>query len=147
MAYKPRFGTKKRDELYSRERLAAHLAGLGEHPICVHCQLPVTPGQAWDESHIGTPKALGGKSTGVGHLICNRLDGAKNVTPTVAKVKRIRLRNLGVTGTGLGAHSLPAGRRSRLSKSVSGPVKPRLTHAEKHAAFMARRYQFLQEQS
>jgi len=147
MAYKPRFGSKRRDELYSRECLAAHKAERGSHPICVHCDLPVMPGQAWDESHIGTPKALGGKSTGVGHLVCNRLDGAKSVTPMVAKVKRIRLRNLGVTGPGLGPHSLPGGRRSRISKSVSGAVKPRLTHAQKHAAFMARRYPFLQEQS
>jgi len=147
MRYRPRFGTKRRDDLYAREALAAHKAGRGPHPICPHCDLPVTTDQAWDEAHIGAPRCFGGKETGVGHMLCNRLDGAKNVTPAAAKARRVRMKHLGITGPGLGPHPLPAGRRSSISKSVSGPVKPRLTHAQKHAAFMARRYPFLQEQS
>jgi hypothetical protein len=139
MAYKPRFGTRLREALYQREQLAAHKAARGEFPICVHCDQPVTPGQAWDEAHVGTPRALGGTDVGVGHRLCNRLDNNVNVTPTVARVKRVRLRHLGVTGPGLGRHALPAGKRSPLRKTVKGTVVARLSGAEKHRRLMARR--------
>lgn len=143
MPYKPKFGSRHRDFLYSRDSSVATKAGRGCFPICPHCDLPVTPGQSWDECHVGTPDALGGKSTSVGHRLCNRLDNNLNVTPTVAKVKRVRLRHLGITGPGLGPHPLPAGRRSNVSRGVNGKLKARETHAQKHAAFMARRYPFL----
>ena len=139
MAYKPRFGTNRREALYQREALAAHLAGRGEHPICVHCDRPVTPGQAWDEAHIGTPAALGGNDTGVGHRLCNRLDNNRKVTPMVARVKRIRLLHLGVTGPGLGNHPLPGGMRAAVSKTIRHGVQPRLSQSEKLAATLARR--------
>lgn len=140
MAYKPRFGTRRREALYQRETLAAYKAGRGEHPICVHCDLPVTPDQAWDESHVGAPRAFGGKEVGVGHRLCNRLDNNRNVTPAAAKAARVRLRHLGVTGPGLGRHPLPGGVRSPLRKTMRGEVVPRASQAERHAAFLKRRY-------
>jgi hypothetical protein len=139
MAYKPKFGTRRRESLYQREQLAAHKAGLGKFPICVHCNLPVTPDQSWDEAHIDVPKCLGGKSVGVGHRLCNRLDNNEVVTPMAAKVRRKRLRHLGVTGPGLGKHPLPAGRRSKVSKTINNGVQPRLTLGERLAALKARR--------
>lgn len=142
MAYTPRFGTAAREALYARDALAAHKAGRGPHPICVHCDLPVTPGQPWDACHVGAPACFGGKVTRVGHRPCNQRDNAENVTPMAAKAAKVFKRHVGITGPGLGRHPLPGGRRSPLSKSLDGPVKPRLTHAEKHAAAMARRYPF-----
>jgi hypothetical protein len=138
MAYKPRFGSRRREQLYQREALAAHKAGRGEFPVCVHCGLPVT-GKAWDESHVGAPAALGGKVTGVGHRLCNRLDNNRVVTPMVAKVKRVRLRHLGVTGPGLGRHALPGGRRSNISKTFADGVVARLSGTERTRQAIARR--------
>jgi hypothetical protein len=131
MRYRPRFGSKRREALWQCEALAAYKAGRGEHPICVHCDRPVTVGQAWDEAHVVVPRALGGKDTGVGHRLCNRLDNNLVVTPTVARVKRVRLRHLGVTGPGLGRHALPGGTRSGLSKTMRHGVQPRLTLGQK----------------
>jgi hypothetical protein len=142
VGYKARFGTKRRDELYSRERTAAHLAGRGEFPICVHCDLPVTPGQAWDEAHIGTPRALGGKSTGVGHRRCNHIDNNLVVTPLVAKAKRVRRRHLGIAGPGLGRHPLPGGTRSTVRKTVRGEVVPRVSLGERLERLRAKRFFF-----
>ena len=139
MAYKPRFGTKRREALWQCEQLAAYKAGRGNFPICVHCDQPVTIGQAWDESHIAVPAALGGKTVGVGHRLCNRLDNNKSVTPMVARVKRVRLRHLGITGPGLGRHALPGGRRSDISKTIAGGVSARLSGSQKHARAMTRR--------
>ena len=74
MAYKPLFGSKPREQVWQLECLAAHVAGRGELPICVHCEQPVGPGQAWDRAHVTVPRAFGGKSVGVGHRKCNQLD-------------------------------------------------------------------------
>ena len=139
MRYQPRFGSKRRESLYQRETLAAHKAGRGVFPICVHCDRPVTPGQAWDESHVGAPAALNGKTVGVGHRLCNRLDNNQVVTPMVARVKRVRLKHLGVTGPGLGRHALPGGTRAPVSKTMRHGVQPRLTLGEKLAATLAKR--------
>lgn len=90
-----RLSSKDREKLYDAEALRAREAGRGDYPICNLCDLPVKPGQAWDESHDGTPKALGGTSVGVAHRRCNRWHGAKIVTPMVAKVKRQRRAYIG----------------------------------------------------
>jgi hypothetical protein len=140
MAYKPRFGTRAREALYAREALAAHKAGRGEFPVCVHCDLAVTPGQAWDECHVGAPRCFGGNAVGVGHRTCNQRDNNAVVTPAFAKATRVRRRHLGVTGPGLGRHPLPAGVRAPLRKTLRGAVVPRLSHAQRHAAYLARRY-------
>lgn len=131
---------KSREDLWSRDATAAYIAGRGRNPICPHCDLPVTPGQAWDECHVGTPKFAGGKRTAVGHRICNRLANNKADTPAFAKGNRVRQRHIGARGPGLGKSPMRAGRRSGTSKSFRHGLVPRLTHAERHAAFLERRY-------
>lgn len=140
MATRWQFGTKHRDYLYSRCRNEAGISGLGNYPICNICNQPVLPTDAWDESHAPEhPKALGGKSVAIAHLTCNRDHGAKVVTPMVAKVKRTRDKFLGIKGPGLGRHPMQGGRRSGVTRTMSGEVKPRLTLAQKHAQFLQRR--------
>ena len=140
MAYKPLFGSKLREQVWQLECLAAYRVDRGEFPICVHCDLPVTPDQAWDRSHVTVPRALNGKSVGVGHRKCNQHDNNKVVTPMVAKAERVRKKHVGITGPGLGKHPMQCGRRSRTTKTMSGGVKPRLTSAQRHRAFLAKRY-------
>ena len=136
-----RFGSRHRDYLYSEAKAEAGIAGLGEHPVCNICGQPVTPQDAWDESHAPEhPRALGGKSKGIAHMTCNRDHGAQVVVPLVAKVKRVRAKYLGIKGPGLGAHPMQGGRRSGVSRSISGEVKPRTTLAQKHKAFLRERY-------
>lgn len=139
MAYKPRFGSKKREDLWAREKLHAYLNGRGDHPICNICDEPVTPDQAWDESHEGAPKALGGKSVGVGHRKCNRDHGAQVVTLMVSKAKRGHKKFVGILGPGLGKFPMQGGRRSRVSKTMRNGLQPRLTLAQRHALFLQKR--------
>jgi hypothetical protein len=139
MAYKRKFGTKKRDDIWARESTNAYLAGHGRLPLCVHCDQPVYPDQAWDVSHVAVPRALGGKSVGCGHRKCNQLDNVKVVIPAVAKAERVRKFHCGISGPGLGPHPMDGGRRSRLSKTFRHGVQPRLTLAQKHQLFLARR--------
>lgn len=110
------------------------------HPYCNLCHQPVLPGDAWDVSHSGAPKANGGKSVGVAHRNCNQRDGHENVTPMVAKAKRQRRRHTGVTGPGLGPQPMRCGKRSALSRTFSHGVVPRRNHAAKHRIAMAQRY-------
>ena len=139
MAYKPRFGSRQREATWQCEALAAYKAGRGQLPICNLCDLPVEPTQAWDRSHAGAPRSLGGKSVGVAHLLCNRLDGQQIVVPMVAKAERVRKRHFGITGPGLGKYPMKAGKRSSISKTVRGQVVSRLTGAQKHARAMRKR--------
>jgi hypothetical protein len=140
MAYKPMFGSKLREQVWQLECLVAYKAGRGNYPICVHCDLPVTPADAWDRAHVTVPRALGGKSVGVGHRPCNQLDNNKVVTPTVAKAEAVRKKHVGITGPGLGNHPMQCGRRSRQRKTMNHGVQPRLTGAQKHADFLRKRY-------
>lgn len=140
MAYKAQFGTKARDYLYSREKNFAELNGLGKFPICPHCDQPVTPDQAWDRVHITVPRAFGGKSTGVGHRRCNQLDNNLVVTPAFAKAEEVRKKFVGIKGPGLGPAPMRCGRRSLQTKTMRHGVQPRLTGAQKHRAFMAKRF-------
>jgi hypothetical protein len=140
MAYRAKYGTKHRDYLYSAARTEAHIAERGEYPICPHCDLPVTPDQAWDEVHVTVPRCFGGRVKTVGHRLCNRRDNNEVVTPAFAKAERVRKRHLGITGPGLTAHAMPCGRRSSRRKTFDHGIQPRLTHAEEHQAFLARRY-------
>lgn len=139
MAYKPQFGTKARDYLYSREKNHAQLNGLGDHPICPHCNLPVTPDQMWDETHI-VPRAFGGKSTCVGHRECNQRDNHEVVTPAAAKARRVYQKHVGIKGPGLGPKPMQGGRRSRQRKTMRGPVVERQDYGTRHADFMRRRF-------
>ena len=140
MAYQPLFGSRLREQVWQLECLVAYKAGRGRFPICVHCDLPVTPDQAWDRSHITVPAAFGGRSVGVGHRKCNQLDNNQVVTPASAKANAVRKKHLGITGPGLGRAPMRCGRRSRQRKTFSRGVQPRRTLAEQHRDFLARRY-------
>lgn len=82
MLRRKRMTTAQRRAFYEDKR------GDNAYPICNLCSLPIRPGQDWEESHEGAPHALGGARTGIAHKRCNRLHGAKVVTPMVAKAKR-----------------------------------------------------------
>jgi hypothetical protein len=110
-----------------REALFERCCGGNEYPLCNLCELPILPGQDWDESHIGAPAALGGRTTGVAHRRCNRQHGSDVVTPMVAKVKRIRRKHLGIETPGMGKRRMAAGRNSRISKTMRHGIVPRLT--------------------
>ncbi|NWG26143.1 MAG: hypothetical protein HXY30_17295 [Pseudorhodoplanes sp.] len=140
MARKYLFGSKQREDLWLREKHNAQLSGRGDLPICNLCDLPVRKTDAWDESHDpGRAKAFGGKRTAIAHRLCNHLHGAQVVTPAIAKSNKVRRRDIGAAGPGLGRHPMPGGRRSRLSKSFSHGVVPRLTLSEKLAVMRAKR--------
>lgn len=109
-------------------------------PDCNLCGLPVFPGDAWDESHVGAPAALGGTVTGVAHRACNQRDNHLVVTPMVAKVKRQARNHVGITGPGLGRCPMAAGRNSGRSRTMGGRVVARLSQAERHAVAMHARY-------
>ena len=87
MTFRRRLNTTQRRALYKSAVEAACEAGK-EFPDCNLCHLPIRAGEMWEESHLGRPAALGGTDSGVGHKRCNRIHGAKVVTPMVAKAKR-----------------------------------------------------------
>lgn len=128
-----------RSELWRRDALNAYLEGRGRFPICPHCDLPVIPGQAWDKCHVGAARWSGGRRLQVGHRLCNQLHNHRVDTPAFAKSNRVRNNHIGASGPGLGKHPMRAGRRSQLSKSMRHGLVVRLTHAQKHARFLASR--------
>jgi hypothetical protein len=131
-----RFGSKRRDGLYARERVNAYLEGLGPHPRCNLCGEPVLPDQAWHESHAGAPKCFGGKRVGVAHAECNLEHGRTVVTPAWAKSSRVRRFH---AGTRRAKHPMPCGRASGKTKTFNKGVLTRMSGAEKHALTMAMR--------
>jgi len=139
------FNSKRRETVWFRSKMAAYYAGRGRQPICPHCDLPVFEQDDWDECHLPhAPRAFGGgngvEHVTVGHHRCNMLDAAQNVVPAVAKSNRVRRKHLGAQKPGMGPHPMRGGRRARFKIAIGGGTKPRLTHAQQHAAFMARRY-------
>ena len=140
MAYRPRFNSKRREQLWQREKHAAFLAGRGDLPICNICSLPVLETDAWDESHDpAKAKAFGGRAVGIAHHRCNHHHGAAVVTPAIAKSNRVRRKHIGAAGPGLGKSPMRGGRRDRIKKTMRGEVVLRLTGAERHALMMAAR--------
>jgi hypothetical protein len=89
---------------------------------CNLCSMEVIPGDDWDESHLGAPSALAGRTVGIAHRACNRRHGAEVVTPAVAKAKRQHRNHVGITGPGLSRNPLPGGRRSKYKKKMNGEV-------------------------
>lgn len=135
-----RLSATKRAKLWQREALNAALDGHRRLPICNLCGLAVEIGHDWDDSHAPEkPKCFGGTRRGVAHRRCNRDHGAKVVTPAFAESNRKQARHIGASGPGLGKAPMRAGRRSPVSKSFRHGLVPRLTHAQKHAAFLAGR--------
>ena len=125
-----------RERLYDREVARAAAFGWGPFPRCELCECPIGPGQDWDISHGHAPAALGGDPSGIAHRRCNREDGAKYVTPLVAKAKRMARAHKGCTRS---ATPLPCGRNSRWRKRMDGSVVPRQSQSEMLAETLARR--------
>jgi hypothetical protein len=123
-----------RERLYDRELAKAQAAGL-RFPVCNLCGLEIAPGHQWHESHVGRPKALGGKETGLAHAQCN-LDDGHEVTRAVAKAKRVSRKHKGCVLT---AAPLPCGRHSRWSKKLSGEVVARKSQGQKLADTLVKR--------
>lgn len=140
MAYKPRFGSSLREQVWQLECLVSHKTGRGEFPICVHCDQPVTPDQAWDRAHVTVPRAFGGKSVGVGHRKCNQEDNNKVVTPMAAKADRVWKKHVGINGPGLGKQPMRCGRRSRERRTMAGAIVPRKSLAQRHREFLRDRF-------
>lgn len=135
MAYKHRFNSKRREDVWNAARTAARQAGLGPQPICNLCNLPVRDSDDWDDSHDPSkPKCFGGRETGVAHRACNHDHGAKVVTPIKAKADRVRRKHIGAARKGTGPSPMPGGHRSNFKIAIGGGRKPRLTVAEALAA-------------
>jgi hypothetical protein len=142
MACRPKFGSKKREALWAREVHKAYVESDGRlrTPVCNLCGLPVDENEPWHESHCPSrAKSFGGKSVGVAHAPCNLKHGCEVVTPMFAKSNRIRARHLGLKRPGQGRHPMPAGRDTKISRTVSGRVVSRLSLSEKIARMRAKR--------
>lgn len=144
MAYKPMWGSRRRENIWLREKQNAQLEGRGNHPICNLCSEPVTLEQArrdgWHESHDPAKhKCFGGKSVGVAHVACNLKHGREVVTPALAKSNRVRALHEGRKGPGRGRYPMPHGRLMATTRTIGGKVKRRLTLGEKIAAMRAKR--------
>lgn len=121
-----------REEVWKR----AEFAGDGK-VYCNLCSLEVIPGDDWDESHCPVPKTFGGTVTGVAHRACNIEDNIVFVTPRAAQARRQWRRHHGITGPGLGDTPMEGGKRSNITKTIKGAVKPRLSGNQKHWRAMA----------
>lgn len=120
-----RLPSSKREELYDREQLKAVTAGLGEFPICNLCRLPVMKFQRWNESHNPRlPHAIGGEVDGIAHETCNFDHNHKHDTPLVAKIKRIRRKDIGAHRS---RTQIAGGRHDRIKKKMDGTVVLRAT--------------------
>jgi len=91
MPKRQRLTAKQREDLWDAEYAKSIEAKRGEYPICNICDLPVTPGQTWHDSHNKYwPHAVGGQRDGIAHARCNLRHNNIHDTPLVAKVKRQR---------------------------------------------------------
>jgi hypothetical protein len=137
------FGSKRRETVWLR---AIHPAGFGHAlPICPHCRLPVAATDDWDECHLpGFARAQGAgngvEHVTVGHRRCNNLHAARELAPALAKEARVRRKFIGAQKPGMGPRRMRGGRRDDFKIAIGGGIKPRLTGAQQHAAFLARRY-------
>jgi 5-methylcytosine-specific restriction protein A len=75
-------------------------------------------------------------------LTCDDLKTYASDLPAIAAADRKADFHLGIKGPGLGKSPMPAGRNSRISKTMRGGVVPRITQAQKHRRFMAKRFEF-----
>jgi hypothetical protein len=119
--------TRRRQALWDTEVARSLADDLGDFQICNLCFLPVLLSDRWDESHDGTPKAFGGKITGIAHAPCNRRHGASIVKPLVTKAKNIRARH---TGSYRPRKAFGAGKDSGLKRKVGGEIVARISVTE-----------------
>jgi hypothetical protein len=128
--------TKRRQALWDAEVARSEAAKLGSYPVCNLCDQPVLPVDKWDESHDGTPKAFGGKITGIAHTACNRRHGASVVKPLVTKAKNVRARH---TGAYRPRKAFAAGKDSPLKRKIGGEVVARMSVVEQIRQILERR--------
>jgi hypothetical protein len=124
-----------RERLYDRELAKAQAAGF-RYPVCNLCGIEIRPGSVWHESHVGRPKALGGKESGLAHRECNIEFNRLFDTPRIAKAKRQARKHKGCIQT---SAPLPFGRATNRSKKLNGEVVPRMTQGEKLRQTLAKR--------
>jgi hypothetical protein len=146
MALPLRHTSAHRRRIWNRACFEAAECGRGDGftPICNICDQPVTREQVerdgWHESHHPLhPRAFGGTTVGVAHSACNLEHGRTVVVPAVAKSNRIIKRQQRRTFAGSGRFPMRGGVDSRETKTMRGGVKRRMSLAEKHAAFLAKR--------
>lgn len=126
---------RSREEVWKTEA-AKHPEG---YVFCNLCGNRVLPGDDWDRSHNAeAPRCFGGSVVGVGHRRCNTKNNIEYVIPAAAEARNRFNRHVGITGPGLGRNPMVAGRRSGITKKISGEVEPRMPRYGKHARAMAR---------
>lgn len=114
-----RLTANQREQLYESEAAKSIAAARGEFPLCNICNLPVTPGQTWDESHQKhKPRWLGGEVEGIAHTKCNRSWNNQHDTPLYAKNERVRKRFLDIKRS---RQSLIGSRDSNIKIRMNGP--------------------------
>lgn len=119
-----RLTTRQREDLYDREVAKAVAAGRGNRPVCNLCNCPIY-GRDWHESHNKyLPHALGGEVDGIAHVRCNLEWNNIHDTPLVAKVKRVRQKNIGAWRS---KRPMPFGRFDKLKQKIGGEVVERAT--------------------
>ena len=125
----------ERERLYDHELAKAKVDGF-RYPVCNLCGIEIRPGHQWHESHVGRPKALGGKETGLAHAECNIDHNHRFATPQIAKAKRQARAHKGCKQS---AAPLPFGRSSRLRKKLNGSVIERKSQSQLLAETLAKR--------
>lgn len=75
-------------------------------------------------------------------LTCDDLKTYCQDLPAIAAADRKADFHLGITGPGRGKCPMPAGRSDGRKKTIRHGVQPRVSQAEQHRRFMARRYDF-----
>lgn len=75
-------------------------------------------------------------------VICTRCNREKTDADQTrfAKVRGMRDFHLGIKGPGLGRSPMPAGRRSRISRTFRHGVQPRQSGTQRYRVLMAERY-------
>lgn len=119
--------TRKRHEFSTKTKLDAFLRCNGR---CERCGARLRPGQ-YRYDHDKTDWMGGDHSLQNCVVACLACDAPKtaNDQRVIAKTKRQMVRHVGARAS---SRPLPGGKRSPISKKVSGAVVPRKSQSEKH---------------
>jgi 5-methylcytosine-specific restriction enzyme A len=115
---------------------------------CEECTRRITGAGDIEFDHIIAWEISRDSSLGNCQVLCTDCHGEKTAAvdvPMIAAADRKADFHLGIRGPGRGKSPLPAGRNSRVSKTMHHGVVERVSQAEKHRQFMARRYEFRHE--
>jgi 5-methylcytosine-specific restriction enzyme A len=111
----------KRRKVTAKMRLLLFLKSQGQ---CQSCRAKIHPGQKWELDHI-IPLALGGPDSDsnlqVLCKICHAHKTTTRDTPTIAKVKRMKVKHLGAKPIQT-QHPLPCGKSSPWKKKINGQI-------------------------